>query len=92
MLPSSDVVSTAALTMYSPSRCGSITSLCVSGFSADTSSCKGSSAPALSFNPSRDGGYNKRVREMLSEIRFRPAVRADGRPVRDTALITAIAP
>jgi hypothetical protein len=29
---------------------------------------------------------------MLSEIKFRPAVRADGRPVRDTAQISAIAP
>ena len=50
-------------------------------------------ATLLSFNPSKDGGYNKRIREMLSEIRFRPAVRAnDGRPVRDTAQISAIAP
>jgi hypothetical protein len=49
-------------------------------------------ATLLSFNPSKDGGYNKRVREMLSEIRFRPAVRPDGRPVRDTAQISAIAP
>ena len=46
----------------------------------------------LSFNPSNDGGYNKRVREMLSEIRFRPAVRGNGRPVLDTAIVTADAP
>jgi periplasmic protein TonB len=49
-------------------------------------------ATLLSFNPSKDGGYNRRIREMLSEIRFRPAVRLDGRPVRDTAQISAIAP
>jgi hypothetical protein len=49
-------------------------------------------ATLLGFNPSKDGGYNKRIREMLSEIKFRPAVRADGRPVRDTAQISAIAP
>jgi hypothetical protein len=46
----------------------------------------------LSFNPSNDGGYNKRIREMLSEIRFRPAVRGNGRPVVDTAIVTAEAP
>ena len=49
-------------------------------------------ATLLAFNPSKDGGYNKRIREMLSEIRFRPAVRGDGRPVRDTAQISAAAP
>lgn len=46
----------------------------------------------LTFNPSNDGGYNRRVREMLSEIRFRPAVRTNGRPVLDTAVVTAEAP
>jgi hypothetical protein len=49
-------------------------------------------AKLLSFNPSKDNGYNRRIREMLSEIRFRPAVRRDGTPVRDTALIAAEAP
>jgi hypothetical protein len=50
-------------------------------------------AKLIGFNLSKDDGYNRRVREMLMEIRFRPAVRAvDGRPVRDTAKITAIAP
>jgi hypothetical protein len=49
-------------------------------------------ATLLSFNPSKDGGYNRRIREMLGEIRFRPATRQDGRPVRDTAQISAIAP
>lgn len=45
-------------------------------------------ATLISFTQSRDGGYNKKLREMFTEIRFRPAVRvADGRPVRDTAKI-----
>ena len=45
-------------------------------------------ATLIGFNPSKDSGYNKKVREMLSELRFRPAVRvADGRPVRDTAKV-----
>jgi periplasmic protein TonB len=49
-------------------------------------------AKLLSFNPSNDGGYNRRIRDMLSEIRFRPAVRRDGTAVRDTAMIVAEAP
>jgi hypothetical protein len=49
-------------------------------------------ARLLSFNPSNDRGYDRRVREMLSEIRFRPAVRKDGRAVLDTAIVTAEAP
>jgi protein TonB len=46
----------------------------------------------LSFNPSKDASYNKKIREMLLEFRFRPAVRADGTPVRDTTWISAEAP
>lgn len=46
----------------------------------------------IAFNPSRDGAYNKRIRDMLAEVRFRPAVRPDGTPVRDTVSITAEAP
>ena len=46
-------------------------------------------ARLLSFNPSKDGGYNKRIREMLMEMRFRPAVRGNGVPVKDTAVVTA---
>lgn len=49
-------------------------------------------ARLIGFNPSKDGGYNRRVMDMLREIRFRPAVRKDGTPVRDTAVVTAIAP
>lgn len=57
-------------------------------FEVDTSGV----ARLLAFNPSNDGGYNKRIREMLSEIRFRPATRPNGRPVVDTAVVTAEAP
>lgn len=46
-------------------------------------------ARLLAFNPSRDAGYNRRIREMLLEIRFRPAVRADGTPVKALAVVTA---
>ena len=46
-------------------------------------------AKLLSFTPTRDSNYNKRVREMLLEMRFRPAVRGNGTPVRDTVVVTA---
>lgn len=46
----------------------------------------------IAFNPSKDRAFNKQLREMLSEVRFRPAVRADGTPVRDTVSISVAAP
>jgi hypothetical protein len=46
-------------------------------------------ATLLSFNPSNDARYNKRVKEMLLEMRFRPAVRRNGLPVRDTVAVKA---
>ena len=50
-------------------------------------------AKLISFTPSKDAGYNRKVLAMLTEIRFRPAVRAsDGRPVRDTARIAVEVP
>lgn len=49
-------------------------------------------ATLIAFNPSRDGAYNRKLRDMLAEVRFRPAVRQDGTPVRDTVSITAEAP
>lgn len=49
-------------------------------------------ARLISFNPSRDGDYNKKIRGMLAEVRFSPATRFDGTPVRDTAWISAEAP
>ena len=47
------------------------------------------SARLIGFNPSRDSGYNRRIREMLMEIRFRPAVTMAGRPVKAIAVVTA---
>ena len=41
----------------------------------------------VDFNETRDGGYNKKLRELLARIRFRPAVKRDGTPIRATALI-----
>ena len=41
-------------------------------------------ARLIGFNPSRDGGYNRRLREVLQSLRFRPGVLPDGTPVRDT--------
>ncbi len=38
----------------------------------------------LGFNETRDSRFNRRIREVLGDVRFRPAVRPDGRPVRDT--------
>jgi hypothetical protein len=41
-------------------------------------------ARLISFNPSKDGGYNRRLEEVLRSLRFRPGVHADGTPMRDT--------
>ncbi|MBV6522995.1 MAG: hypothetical protein MNPFHGCM_03161 [Gemmatimonadaceae bacterium] len=57
----------------------------VAYFEVDTTG----SARLLSFNPSKDGNYNRRIRDMLLEMRFRPAVRGNGVPVKDTAVVTA---
>ena len=46
----------------------------------------------LRWNESKDRDYNKKIEAMLKEVRFRPAVKADGTPVRDTTWITAEAP
>lgn len=46
-------------------------------------------ATLLSFNPSNDSRYNRRVKEMLMEMRFRPAVRRNGAPIRDTVVVRA---
>jgi hypothetical protein len=57
----------------------------VAQFEVDTAG----NATLLGFNESRDRGYNRRIREMLLEIRFRPAVTMDGRPVKAIAIVTA---
>jgi hypothetical protein len=49
-------------------------------------------ATLIAFNPSKDSGYNRRIRETLQEYRFRPAVRPDGTPVRDTVSVTVSVP
>ncbi len=46
----------------------------------------------LRWNESKDSGYNKKIELMLKEVRFKPAVKWDGTPVRDTTWITAEAP
>ena len=38
----------------------------------------------VEFNETRDRKFNSKVREVLAEVRFRPAVRGDGTPVRHT--------
>jgi len=47
-------------------------------------------AKLLGFNLSRDNGYNRKLREVLMALRFRPGVKADGTPVRDTVDIQFI--
>jgi protein TonB len=49
-------------------------------------------ATLIAFNPSNNDGYNKRVKSMLQEMRFRPAVRKDGMAIRDTFELRAEAP
>lgn len=49
-------------------------------------------AQLIGFNPSRDRGYNAKIREVLSEVRFRPATRGDGTPVRAVGQIVFEAP
>ncbi|MBI3566921.1 MAG: hypothetical protein HY084_01795 [Gemmatimonadetes bacterium] len=43
----------------------------------------------IDWTPSKDSDYNKKVKAMLEEVRFRPAVRSDGTPVKATYQITA---
>jgi len=42
----------------------------------------------LQFPPTKDGSYNRKLRDALAAIRFRPAVNASGIPVRAKAEIT----
>jgi len=44
----------------------------------------------LGFNPSRDGGYNRKLRDVLMALKFRPGVTANGTPIRDTVDIQFI--
>ncbi len=49
-------------------------------------------AKLIAYNQSRNDNYNRRVWQMLQEMRFRPAVRRDGLAVRDTFELRADAP
>jgi hypothetical protein len=44
----------------------------------------------LSFEKSRDGGYNRLLEQTLKATRVRAGVKADGTPKRDTAMIEII--
>ena len=45
-------------------------------------------AKLLSFTQTNDGGFNRRLRDELSETRFHAAALPDGTPVRDTVDVT----
>jgi periplasmic protein TonB len=45
---------------------------------------------SFKFTETQDGGYNKRLREVLRSIRFRPGSRPDGTPIRMKAQIEYI--
>jgi hypothetical protein len=34
------------------------------------------------FKETPDGGYNRKLKKLFSDLRFHPGVRPDGRPVR----------
>lgn len=40
------------------------------------------------FTPTRDGGYNRRLEDVLKNTKFRPGTTPDGRPIRMKAQIT----
>jgi hypothetical protein len=43
---------------------------------------------SVTFTPTRDGGYDKRLRELFAEMKWRPATRPDGTPVRAKASVS----
>ncbi len=45
---------------------------------------------SFEFTPTRDGGYNRKLNEVLKAVRFRAAVRADGQPVRAKGSLTYV--
>jgi periplasmic protein TonB len=45
---------------------------------------------SFTFTETRDGGYNRRLREVLRSIRFRPGSRPDGTPIRMKAQVEYI--
>jgi hypothetical protein len=46
-------------------------------------------AKLVDFTGTRDRAYNRKIREVLLEMRFRPATRADGTPVKALATVTS---
>ncbi len=42
----------------------------------------------VDFTPTPDGGYNKKLREILNSFRFRPGTRPDGTPIRAQVSLT----
>jgi len=42
---------------------------------------------SMTFNETRDGGYNRRLREVLRNYRFRPGTKPDGTPIRMKAQV-----
>ncbi len=49
-------------------------------------------ARLLRWTESKDGDYNRKVKAMLEDFRFKSAVRPDGTPVRDSAVVTIEVP
>jgi hypothetical protein len=45
---------------------------------------------SFTFTETRDGSYNRKLRDVLRSIRFRPGSRPDGTPVRMKAQIEYI--
>jgi protein TonB len=43
---------------------------------------------SVTFTPTRDRGYDKRLRELFAEMKWRPATRPDGTPVRAKASVS----
>jgi hypothetical protein len=42
---------------------------------------------SFTFTETKDGGYNRRLRDVVRSIRFRPGSRPDGTPVRMKAQV-----
>jgi periplasmic protein TonB len=45
---------------------------------------------SFEFTPTKDGGYNRKLKEVLGAVKFRPATRADGQPVRAKGSLTYV--
>jgi hypothetical protein len=45
---------------------------------------------SFDFTKTNDGGYNRKLNEVLRSIRFRPATRADGQPIRAKGSLTYV--